>query len=390
MSLISPAGRVSDEANGLLLNTELTRTSAGWKVNKLLGRASCHSNQKGSAVRIDARQSIYGDAGSPLNYPSVRPDHPYLLNGSSAHRLSWSWDQRGGVLEDGRALEVVLEGLGVAPVQDRVVQIAFGANRDLENLAWKLSRYNEDPGGRTSPVVITLPGVVRDADVVACNIGYWGYVYAALALHRPPELIRPYLIGSLTPVTVLLLDEGQMVAMHLSEGVPKPAEADRDLVSCDVGTIEVDVMGKELQAQVYGLPLPFLSLDGGRLPVAFRAVRTDSPRGALARLSQEELWEAIADNLADRVHSVARMVTAGEIVEIIRAGADAHASGERDSSSSGRALHETIRTGIIDSLATVDTDGMPATGSKSLPGVENRDLRWSFGPTLRDQLNQHS
>lgn len=38
--LVSPAGRVSDEANGLLLNIELSRTSAGWKVSKLLGQAN--------------------------------------------------------------------------------------------------------------------------------------------------------------------------------------------------------------------------------------------------------------------------------------------------------------------------------------------------------------
>ncbi|MEJ7648570.1 MAG: hypothetical protein WKF57_05885 [Nakamurella sp.] len=40
VSLVSPTGRVSDEAQGLLLNIELSRTSAGWKVSKLLGQAS--------------------------------------------------------------------------------------------------------------------------------------------------------------------------------------------------------------------------------------------------------------------------------------------------------------------------------------------------------------
>jgi hypothetical protein len=183
-------------------------------------------------MQLATHESIFGPSGDPLEYPSDRPSDPYLVRGSVADRLDWDCDMAKARLEDGRSLPEVLAAGGAAPLEDRIVQVAFGANRDLANIAWKFTNYRNDPARDVSADLITLPAHIDDADVVACNIGYWGYVYAGLALHRPPFLDRPYLAGSRVPVTLLLLDEAQMHAVHLSEGVPRTAEEERQHVSC--------------------------------------------------------------------------------------------------------------------------------------------------------------
>ena len=187
---------------------------------------------------------------------------------------------------------------------------------------------------------------IHDADVVACNIGYWAYVYASLALHRPPVLDRPYLAGNRVPVTLLLLDEAQILtATHLSEGVPRTAEDERQHISCDVGVVDVQAFGRTLQAQVYGIPLPCMSIDGGALPVAFERVATDSPTDTLRRLGQHEMWAAIVRHLHDQLHPLVGDADADEVVDIIRAGAVSRMSGAGGSADRGQRVYRNSAPG---------------------------------------------
>lgn len=341
---------------------------------------------KGGQIELDTKESIFGQAGDPLDYPGTRPQEPYFLHGSTARRLTWDWDLGRIRLDDGRLLTDVLAGAGATPLEDRVVQVAFGANRDLANLAWKFGNYRTEDGAPVSTDLITLPAHVEDADVVACNIGYWSYVYGGLLLHRPPLLDRPYLEGSRAPVTLLLLDPAQMQALHASEGVARTAEDDRPLVSCDVGVVSVTALGRTLRAQVYGLPLPFLSLDGGQLPVAFRTVATGGAAHHVRRLGQREMWAEIVERLRPRLRPLVGDADPEEVTDLIRAGAASRMNGAQGSGDRGQRLYEAVRTGIIDELALTDPDGSPASGSKHLPGHRHGPDAWQPYPRLGPQL----
>jgi len=342
---------------------------------------------KGTDMHLQLSESIYGHAGDPLDYPGTRPDAPYYIDGATAHKLDWDWDLKNVRLGDGTSLTQILEDHGEENLEDRVVQIAFGANRDLVNLAWKFANYASDPSASVSTRVIVLPGYIDNADVVACNIGYWGYVYAAMILHRPPALNRPYLHGTRVPVSVLLLDAPQMAAMHLSEGVPQDADQaqSRQHVSCDVAVTTVNVLGRELKAQLYALPLPFLSLDESR-PVAFDRVEAEGARGKYPRLSESEMWTAITDRLRDRIRPLAEDADSMEIVDLIRAGAILRMAGGSGSSDRSQQLYEEIRTGIIDDLRLLDPDGTVAHAAKDAPGLLSYEEAWLPSPLLGPQL----
>jgi hypothetical protein len=339
-------------------------------------------------VELAIQKSVFGDAGNPLDYPSDRASEPYLVQGSAAHRLIWDWNLPDVRLDDGRSLVDVLAARGAAPLEERVVQVAYGANRNLGNIAWKFRNYRNDPDRDVSADLVALPAYIHDADVVACNIGYWGYVYASLLLHRPPVLDRPYLAGNRVPVTLLLLDEAQMQATHLSEGVPRAAGDERQHVSCDVGVVEVQALGRTLQAQVYGIPLPCMSLDGGALPVAFRRVATESRTDTVPRLDQRDLWAAIVERLHDRLAPVVGDADAEEVVDLIRAGSASRMVGGRGPGDRGQRVYEAVREGIIDRLALIDRDGSPATSSTHLPGLLTHEEAWRPSPLLGAQLDR--
>src|SRR3712207_6929189 len=65
-------------------------------------------------------------------------------------------------------------------------------------------------------------------------------------IRRPPRsTLFPYTTLFRSPVTVLLVDEAQMQALHVSEGVPRNEHDERQHVSCDVGVIDVRTLGRD-------------------------------------------------------------------------------------------------------------------------------------------------
>jgi hypothetical protein len=141
-----------------------------------------------------------------------------------------------------------------------------------------------------------------------------------------------------------------------------------------------------LKAQVYGLPLPFMSIDGGELPVAFRKVATESRTDSVRRLSQQEMWAVIVERLHDDLKPLVGDADADEVVDIIRAGAVSRMSGGRGSGDRGQRIYEVVRRGIIDHLALIDPDGFPGTSSKPLPGMMAPEDAWRPSLQLGLQL----
>jgi len=326
--------------------------------------------------RIDTSQSIY-ESGNPLGYPNVLHESPILLSGEHCHEIDWRFPTGVSRIKDtGISLNDHLIKKGAVPIENRVAQVAFGANRDLVNIAWKLKNYSDASGRTVSEDVIVLPSLIHDADVVACNIGYWGYMYAALLMHRRSKVERPYLKGVSAPVAILLLDERQMNVMHQSEGVIKHSLAKRPMVNCDVAIIDAELPGKfSVSAQLYSLSLPFLSFDGAR-PVAFDAVNAQGRNGRYPAMGQVEM-------LANIIKRMGLDTPVDKVVSIIQAGAHARKNGIPVDSA--RDLYEQIRELIITKLPLQDADGVIRRGCESIDNLLPPSAAWKFQDTLGEQ-----
>ena len=324
-------------------------------------------------VRIDPEQSIFGRDGNPLDYPSRLPESPTLLLGTEAHAIDADDLAALRLSGTGELVDDVLRARGSAPLGKRVVSVAFGANRDLRNLAWKFANYHDATGREPSGDLVVVPASIPDADVVASNIGYWGYVYGALILHRPPELERPYLRGTRAPVALLLVDEHQMHMLHASEGVPRPGESERGGVSCDVALIDVEVGGRTLAAQLYLVAMPYLSFDGGR-PVAFENVASSGRSERTHVLAPLEIWQEVWARLGlrsrlglepetaiDRLRQAARRRRAGGVVD---------PAADR--------LYTDLRCAISQMLPLEDADGRVRTATDGMPRTLSATEAWSF------------
>lgn len=314
---------------------------------------------------------MFGGRGDPLSYPGEPPNEPVILHGNRLVPLAWRRAQL-VVKANGTPVDDILAQLGSAPLTGRVPQVAYGANRDLHNLAWKMQSYRDHEG--VSSTVVVLPGELHDADVVACNIGYWGYIYAAALLHRPPALNRPYLAGGSVQVAVLFMDVEQMRAMHRSEGVPYNYDESRAGVSCDVAVTSCTVgVNVDIRAQLYVLSLPFMSLDGGRSPAPFATVKR-SGRSTLPRYEQRELW--------DRVSQQLDLGDPSAVVRTLQTDALSRRAGESGASETSRALYERVRAEIVERLRLVDADGVVRTGSDGVPELLSPRRAWGGYPLL--------
>lgn len=190
---------------------------------------------------VAINRAIYGKHGNPLDYPGHIIERPLFVSGVCATELQCSGDFSTFATADGKSLESILHHKGAPQVRDRVVQIAFGANRNLENITWKFRNYHLADHS-ISQDFIALPGFLHNADVVACNIGYWGYIYGGLLARREEGKFRTYLSETRCPVTLLLLDSSQLAAIHRSEGVVMPGRSTPG-VSCAVSDMNVHLSG---------------------------------------------------------------------------------------------------------------------------------------------------
>jgi hypothetical protein len=308
---------------------------------------------------------MFGRNGDPLKYPGQLPSKPVLLHDTGVTELEWR-DNQLTIARTGLGVNTLLESFNAPVIEQRFSQIAYGANRDLHNLAWKLRSYAQNYG--VSQTAIVVPAKLRDADIVACNIGYWGYVYGSALLHRPPALNRPYLAGSEVDVALLMLDEDQIHAMHRSEGVLRDQVKERGGVSCDVAIVCCEVTGPEIQlrAQLYVLPLPFISFDESS-PAPFAAVARRGGDQTL-RYNQIDLWSRIGDRIG--------LEDPLSVAWAMQRGAVGRAAGDPGTSASIQPLYERIRSSIIESMPLVDFDGTVRTGTDGIPGLLSLNEAW--------------
>jgi len=325
--------------------------------------------------RLSLDHALFGAQGDPLSYPGILPTGPCLLDGRSVIDLIWDGPRL--LLADTlEGVDDYLRRAGAAPIAQRTAQIGYGANRDLHNLAWKLKAYAESEA--SSRLAIVLPATLCDADIVASNIGYWGYVYSGVILHRPPSLSRPYLAGAGVEVALLLLDEHQVKAMHLSEGVPLGPVERRPGVSCDVAVASCNLRGTalELDAQIYVSSYEFMSLDGHR-PMAFAAVGRHGG-GGIPRLTQREMWEQIAARLD--------LGPVDVVVATLRAGALARAAGNPGPSEQTYELYHRIHQGISREMSLSEPGGVPQTAVHNPTQMLSEQAAWAGEPRVGDRI----
>jgi hypothetical protein len=324
-------------------------------------------------VAID--KAIYGDMGRPLDYPGQIIARPVFVSNGYASVLRCSDDFLAFTTVEGESLDRILQQKGVPQVRDRVVQIAYGANRNLENITWKFRHYHQ-ANLAVSQDFIALPGFLRNADVVACNIGYWGYIYGGLLTRQAEGNFRSYLKETRCPVTLLLLDSSQLAAVHRSEGVVSPGQA-RPGVSCALSDIDVHLSDTvTCQAQVYSLSVPFLSFDGKK-PIALENVMTEG-RGDYPVLSQKEIFLQINRRLEVEPFTAGRVPIAATLAEenarLLRGGV---LSTRRMAVNT---LYATVRKTLMEEYALRDSDGKIRCGLEDIFPIRSEENGWAPVP----------
>ncbi|MDD2476761.1 MAG: hypothetical protein PHI32_12735 [Dysgonamonadaceae bacterium] len=153
-------------------------------------------------------------------YPGVQSKYPLILNNQNIYPLRKTNNSYMVAYEDGNySLNEFLYMKKEAQMCNRIALVAYGANRNPINLAWKLRKYRDKSKRPVSQTVIMFPGMIIGADVVAANIFYAGYFFSDLLFHNY-DLHR-----TKTEITVLFVDEKQLEAIHISEEVFDESES---------------------------------------------------------------------------------------------------------------------------------------------------------------------
>jgi hypothetical protein len=330
---------------------------------------------------INLNKAIYDPKGNPLTYPGEMPESPVLVMDNEAIAVNASDDYRSFHLADGRNLDEILISRGLAPVSERIAQVAFGANRNIENLVWKFKHYLAQNRSINQELLI-LPATIPNAEVVACNIGYWGYVYAGLLTTTSDFKFREPIMGTRCPVTLLLLDEEQLKAIHHSEGVMLPGE-EQPGVSCKISDLRVDLSPDiSCPAQVYSLAVPFLSFDGHQ-PVAFKMVKTQN-RGEYEALDQIDLFQRINDVTGTEKPLAGRVPIAQGLREkalkLMKQNVFATRKMMQDK------VFATIRETLSEDFKLRDSDGVIRMGLEGVYPVRSIDEAWQPNPFFEPQL----
>jgi len=327
---------------------------------------------------IDTTRAIYEPGADPLDYPSSIPARPVLVRGDEAMELCPSTDFRTFFGENGINVDALLAQNGLAPVADRIAQIAFGAHRNIENIAWKLANHARTARPGLSRDFLIVPGYVKNADVVACNVSSGGHMYSGLLATRDDLPFRQYLLGTKCPVALLLLDRKQMIAMHEMAGIPKGGEGAATF-HCDLATMAVHLDDVHAcAAQTYSVAVPFLSLDGR--PLAFAAVSTMG-RADYPALSQRDMFRAINRVIAaepdrdgvtpiiDTVNRRRRALMAEGPGEMRRIAQDV--------------LFASVKEALATTYALRDEDGKVRRGLEDVAEFLTGNGLWQFGPLYR-------
>jgi len=325
--------------------------------------------------QIEFEKSIYDPQGNPLDYPGDIISNPLFISDGRYQQIKHSDDFCSFYTSEGSDIRQILQQKNVPAIPERIAQVAFGANRNLENIAWKLREYKRTDN-RISQDFIALPAYINHADVVACNIGYWGYVYSGLLTTHEHAGIRQYLLGTKCPVVVLLLDKMQLAAIHHSEGVVIPGQTQPG-VSCGISDIQVHLHDSvTCIAQAYSLSLPFLSLDG-EYPIAFETVKTEN-RGDYPSMSQAEMFYHInrcihAEQDIDGKLPIADTLRCANLLLLQRGVCSTREMEQHP-------LYAEVRTALLEHYTLKDGDGIIRNGLSDIYPVRSAEDNWKPSP----------
>jgi hypothetical protein len=327
---------------------------------------------------IDLSASIY-ENGDPLEYPSRLHGNAVLVTGGTSQDIFPAEDFGVFVNADGKDVDAILASRGASHISARVAQLAFGAHRNIQNLAWKFANYNRHNPVPISQDFVIVPAWLRNADVVACNISSGGHVYSGLLTTKPELGIRKYLLGNHCPVGLLLLDEAQMRAMHQMGGVHQADEAPSGII-CDIADAEVDLgAGLRCRVQMYDVNLPYLSLDG--TPIAFSTVGTLG-RSGYRSLDQAQMFTRINTELRIEEPTTGRIPIADTLNDerrrFIQTGGVNEAKKIRTNEVFLRVTKE-----IAASHTLADEDGKRRVGFEDVYVKRAPKDRWSFAPLFK-------
>lgn len=231
-------------------------------------------------IRIDSDNSCYE---KQLIYPGKKLDYSWLCIRNFIYPIIVEENKlfEARVIYDGMYIELerLLSNMDCDSISNRIPVIAFGANRNVENLLWKLKKYDA-----SDRVIIALPAYIENAESVVSSIFYFGHFYSDIIFDTP------YSQNTILESTLLLLSAEQVYALNKSENVPE-----KDINShwgAKIATINVvvPILGKKrIKALIYVSETIILNHPVYRKPVAFRDVFAYNRN--IPEYSQKQLYE---------------------------------------------------------------------------------------------------
>ena len=152
----------------------------------------------------------------PLTYPGDCPDGSFLIINNEVVSLNASNPDDVFFMRDGEnhSLNTWLKKQKLPLLKDRIMVLAYGANRNPATLKIKFENYNYKYIDQ--PLVVPVfKAKLKNADVVASGLHGQGYFYADLLLESRHTL------GTEIDVWINLLDEDQFRVIEESENVSK-------------------------------------------------------------------------------------------------------------------------------------------------------------------------
>ncbi|GEM_PF-6633014 len=245
-------------------------------------------------IELDINNSCYK---KEMIYPGYMLDFPYVLHDTRLYEIKL----KGNLLQDAVVIvsknyevpiDLFLKSIGTCSIEERIGVLAFGANRNPENMAWKLKRYRDQDNKRIVPTVIVIPAKVKDVDVVAANIFYSGHFFADILFGHE------YSKGTEIEAAIQLVDKKQIEAIHKSEEVPSIKDITTDYWGAGIANIpNVFIkMDKELKVNVltYVSSTSIFISPITNKPIAFKSITANNRK--LLAATQEEMYNHLKEH----------------------------------------------------------------------------------------------
>lgn len=176
-------------------------------------------------------------------------------------------------------IEEYLFKLGSEPLEKRIPVIAFGANRNIENIVWKMRKYDV-----SNDVIIALPAYIENSESVVSGIFFSGHFYSDIIFNNQ------YCDNTVLEATLLLVSINQVYALNKSENVPKAVIENHWGAKLALIDTLIPVLGnRRIKALIYVSETIIMCHPKHKKPVAFRDVFAFNRK--IPEYSQMQLYE---------------------------------------------------------------------------------------------------